>query len=307
MSTELMTLENTEVPAYILNPELAKQANAEAAAGISTGYAARIKLSGKQFSLVDGNGDETPVLPASMVAAPDGNLYMPIIVLRAKSDIQKALYLSAYNPGEEGKAPDCFSNDGVVPDPSAPAKQCDSCAACPMNAYGSGKDQAGNPTKGKACSDSKILAVFVPKNGVHKFKIPPASLKNWGLYVKQLSDRGIPVGNVKTLVAFDLTASYPILKFTFGGFVAENLLPKLADMAQGSDSESIVNDTITASASAPQLTAPAQAATPAPQAAPAPPVVPDDDLGLDEPTPQAAPAPQVAAPTDADLEAELGL
>ncbi|NOQ51049.1 MAG: hypothetical protein GQ578_02360 [Desulfuromonadaceae bacterium] len=304
MSNELMIPEGAEIPEYILNPELAKQANEDAAAGISTGYAARIKLNGKAFVLVDGNGNETPVLPGDMVLAPDGQNYMPIIVLRAKKEIQKAFYLEAYNPGEEGKAPDCFSNDGVSPDQTAPAKQCDSCAACPMNAFGSGKDQSGNATKGKACSDSKILAVFVPKIGVHKLKLPPASLQNWGLFVKQLTARGIPVGNIKTLVGFDTTAPHPVVTFQFGGFVQEGLLPKLADMAQSPEAEEIATDRITGQAKLPApAAAQTQSAIPTAQAQELP-----DDLGLGEvtsATPEATPVEEPkeepAPPTDEEL------
>ena len=310
MSNELVTLENADVPAYILNPELAKQMNEDAAAGISTGFAARIKLSAKTFVLVDGNSNETPVLPGDMVIAPDGMAYMPIIVLRAKKEIQKSFYLKAYNPNEDGQAPDCFSNDGITPDSSAPSKQSDSCATCPMNAWASGKDQNGNATKGKACSDSKILAVFVPKVGVHKLKLPPASLKNWGLYVKQLTARGIPVGNVKTLIGFDLKADYSILTFMFGGFIDEKLLPKLAEMAQSAEAEEIATDTITGQAqiAAPASKKPEPVKTVEVQA---------DDLGLDL-APAAKPDLKVvkeepvavdatAGPSDAELAAELGL
>jgi len=314
MANDLMIPEAAEVPAYILNPELAKLANEEAAAGISTGAPPRIKLAGKQFTLVDGSGNEIPVKPGDMFAGPDKNLYMPVIVLRAKKEIQKAWYAKKFNPNDENReAPDCFSNDGVRPDASCRAIQCDSCANCPMNAFGSGKDQNGNPTAGKACSDNKILAVFVPKAGVHKFKLPPASLKNWGIYVKNLTARGIPVGNVKTLLGFDLAATFPVVTFQFGGFVPENLIPKLAEMAQSLEAEEIVNEKIINSTHAPAA-APAPVQKPAAAAKPKAvekkpePVVVADDLGLgldievEEEVQQSA-----STPSDDELAAELGL
>lgn len=243
---DLVIPNKSEVPAYILKPEYARAVNEEASAGISTGMPARVKLSGKQFTLVDGNGEETPFPPAKLVAGPADVLYLPVIFLRAKKAIVKTWYASAFNPAEEGKAPDCFSNDGERPDPSALVPQCDVCAKCPQNAFGSGKDQAGNPTKGKACSDTKILAAFVPGFGVHSFKIPPASLKNFGLYVKQLSAAGIPLGAAKTLVAFDLVATFPVLVFKFGGFVPENTVGKLAELAMSLEVEEIVNNGVVA-------------------------------------------------------------
>lgn len=325
MAHELMIPDRAEVPAYILNPELAKQANEEALAGISTGFPPRIKLAGKQFSLVDGNGNETPYPPAKLVAGPDGNLYLPVIVLRAKAAIQKTFYLGKFNPNAEGQSPDCFSNDGVRPDPSATSPQCDICANCPKNAYGSGTDQNGNATNGKACSDNKILAVFVPSAGVHGFKLPPASLKNWGLYVKQLSNAGIPLGMVKTLVGFDLTATFPVLVFQFGGYVPSDTVEKLALMAQTSEVEDIVSSQIKATAKA--LPAPAPVAAPV---AVAPVQVDDLGLGLTPEPPakpkaapkakaaevvniptQAAQAPVQAAPavnvSDDQLRESLGL
>ncbi len=270
--TDLMIPEAAEVPAYIRDPEAAKIANEEAAAGISTGFPPRIKLAGKQFTLVDGNGDETPYPPAKMVPGPDGNVYFPVIILRAKKNLSKTWYAASYNPDAEAVAPDCFSNDSERPDTTALIPQSDSCAMCPMNAWGSGTDQDGNATKGKACADTKMLAAFVPNFGVHSFKIPPASLKNFGLYVKQLSNAGIPVGNVKTLVGFDLTATFPILVFRFGGYVGEQLLPMIAKLAASTEAEDAIGDTtVTPAAPAPhQIPAPVEAGQ----------EVADDDMGL---------------------------
>ena len=187
MSNALMIPEASEVPAYALNPELAKEMNADAASGISTGASARIKLSGKQFVLVDGNGGEKPVKAGEMTMAPDGNAYLPVAILRAKKDIQKAWYAAAFNPAEEGNAPDCFSNDGVSPDASVTNKQCENCAQCPQNAFGSGKDQNGNATKGKACSDNKILAVFC-KGAVYKLKLRQTRKATHSCYLCALID-----------------------------------------------------------------------------------------------------------------------
>lgn len=327
MANDLMIPDRAEVPAYILNPELAKQANDDAMAGISTGFPPRLKINGTKFATVDGGGEEVPYPQGKMISGPDDNLYLPLIVLRAKKELQKTWYAGAYNPKAEAQAPDCFSNDGVTPDPTASVKQCDLCANCPQNQYGTAKDAAGNPTNGKACSDSKILAVFIPNMGIHSFKVPPASLKNWALYVKNLSNAGIPLGVAKTLIGFDPTASFPVLVFKFGGYVPENTIEKLAAMAQSSEAEEIVNNQIKASAK-PTLPAPAaQAAKPVVAPAPAP--AAQDDLGLDTPPaekksagrPKKDPAPVVniapaqAAPAasaevvveDAELKDVLGI
>jgi len=244
---DLLIPDRTSIPSYILDPTLAKQANDEAAAGISTGMPPRLKLSGKQFTLVDSGGEETPFPAGKMVIGPDENAYLPMVVLRARKPLQKTWYATAFNPGEEGKSPDCFSTDGERPDPTSLAVQSDLCATCPHNQFGSGTDQNGNATKGKACADSKLLAIFIPGSRktetdpkVYQFKIPPASLKNFGLYVKQLSAAGIPLGTAQTLVGFDLTQTFPVVIFKFGGFLPEASLPKLAEMAALPETEDII-------------------------------------------------------------------
>ena len=256
---DLMIPDKSSIPSYILDPTLAKQANDEAAAGISTGMPPRLKLSGKQFTLVDSGGEETPFPAGKMVIGPDENAYLPMVVLRARKPLQKTWYATAFNPGEEGKSPDCFSVDGERPDQTSLAVQSDLCATCPHNQFGSGTDQNGNATKGKACADSKLLAVFIPGSRktetdpkAYMFKIPPASLKNFGMYVKQLSAAGIPLGTAKTLVAFDLAQTFPVVVFKFGGFLPQDTLTKLAEIAALPE----VEDIIAGMSSAPALPAP---------------------------------------------------
>jgi hypothetical protein len=260
----LVVPNKADVPAYILNPELARAQNEDAAAGISTGVPARIKANGKQFNLVDGNGEEKPYPPAKMVAGPDGNVYLRVIVLRAKKEISKTLYLKAYNPANPPEAPDCQSSDGIRPDAAVLTPQSDQCATCQFNAWGSGIDQNGAPTKGKRCADAKILAVVVPEYGVFELKIMPASLKNFGLYVKSLSGAGIPLGMAQTLIGFDMTASFPVYVFNFGGYVPEKSVAKLAELAQSPEVEEIVGRSAAAPRALPANPTPAPAHAPAP-------------------------------------------
>lgn len=248
MSYEIMIPDAADLPAHIINTELAKQANEDAVSGVSTGFPPRIKMGGKQFILVDGNGAENPIPMGKLFKGPDDNLYLKTVVLRAKKDLQKRWYATKFDPSKDGVAPDCFSNDGQRPDASIPEPQCDTCAACPMNAFGSGKNENGAATAGKSCTDNKMLAVFLPNQGTHELKITPASLKNWGMYVKALTSRGIPVGNVFTLVGFVSEASFPVLTFQYGGAIPESGVEKLAALATSPEAEEIINQRITFSA-----------------------------------------------------------
>jgi hypothetical protein len=318
MAHEIMIPDAAQLPAHIVNPELARQANEDAMANISTGMPPRIKMAGKTFMLVDGAGEETPVKAKQLVEGPDENMYLKTVVLRARKNLQKMWYAAKYDPNVEGQAPDCFSNDGEKPDSSIASPQSEVCANCPLNAYGSGTDANGNATGGKACSDNKILAVFLPNHGIHTLKITPASLKNWGLYVKKLNAAGIPVGNVFTLVGFDQTATFPVLTFQYGGPIPETAIAKLAEMAQSPEAEEVVSMRITAQAPATQASAKAEPKlTEAPKPAPAEveEPAPADDLGLgledtaspaqtQEQTPDPAAAETLS---DADIAAELGL
>lgn len=239
-NTDLMIPNKADVPAYVLDAEAARRANEEAAAGISTGYPARIKLSAKTFALVDGNGDEKSFPASKLFAGPDEQFYMPVVIIRAKAKLSKQFYISAYNPSLDGVQPDCFSLDAERPDASSPSQQSETCASCPQNAFGSGKDQQGNPSKGKACTDNKILAVFIPGFGIHALKVPPASLKNFGLYIKQLSAAGVPLGKVTTLIGFDPTQTFSVLIFKFGGYLPEASIPKVAELSASLEAEEIV-------------------------------------------------------------------
>lgn len=316
----LMIPDAAELPAYMINPELARQANEDAVFGVSTGYPPRIKMSGKQFVLVDGTGVETPIPGGKLFKGPDDNLYLKTVVVRAKKDLRKRWFATKFDPSKEGVMPDCFSNDGVRPDASIPTPQCDTCANCPNNAFGSGSNENGAATAGKACSDEKLIAVFLPGQGLYELKVTPASLKNWGLYVKALTSRGIPVGNVFTLVGFVPEATFPVLSFQYGGAVLEAGIAKLAALSTSPEAEEIVNQKMTfqakpqpaAQAAKPAAAKPAAAKPAAPKVVPpkvTPPVVEDDGLGLDDAPAGAATAStggQVEL-TDDEIAAELGL
>lgn len=335
MSYELIIPDNATVPAYaLLNGNgAAAAANEDAGFGISSGMPPRIKISAKTFALVNEAGEVTPIPPGKLTKGPDDNLYLQVIVLRAKRAFTKVWYAAAYNPNDdEHAAPDCMSTDGERPDAGVFSPQSELCATCPQNAFGTGTDQNGNPTKGKACTDNKILAVFVPSFGVHQLKLPPASLRNWGQYVRELTKRNFNVGAVITLVGFDLTSDFPQLVFQFGGFVPEKSLAKVAEYAQAPEVDNIINPMGLIGAPAPKaIAAPAPVVAPEVIEAPAEPppaakpkgrgrpaaAAPKEppppaaaapandglDLGLDEP-PMAS---QTAPPTDDELADALGL
>ena len=235
MSTDLVQIPK-DIPSFALAINEAKTLNADALQGISTGFPPSIRIKRNGFRIVDGNGDEINLKPNDLA----GGEYLDIVILAAKPGLNKVYYEAAYDPNQvEPSAPDCFSLDGVTPDKSVNKPVNPTCGTCPMNAFGSGRNAAGQPTKGKACADSKILAVF-RKGSVYSFKIPPASLKNFGLYVKNLTNRGVPLGNVITYVGFDEDADYSVLQFRVGAFIPESAKEALLTVSKSQEVADIV-------------------------------------------------------------------
>jgi hypothetical protein len=313
------------VPSYITQSNMAREMNADAAAGISTGFPPSIRIKNGKFRLVDGAGEETAIKAADLK---DGE-FLDMVVLRAKPGMNKVWYAKAYDPAAEASAPDCMSYDGIKPDSSAVSPQCETCAGCAQNAWGSGRNQSGQPTKGKACSDNKILAVLY-KGGVYQFKIPPASLKNWAVFVKNLSTRDCPLGAVIVYAGFDEESDFSILTFNIGGFVPEQAIPKLMTYIKSPEVDEII---VPVGQPAPAAQVAAPAPKPEPKKAAEPVVEVDDifgDTAMAEPEPEPEPevekpAPKKRAakkkpveevvveavesdvPSDADIAASLGL
>jgi hypothetical protein len=294
-----------QIPAHLMKPEF-MAVNTSISAGLPQGMFPMIGLKGTRF-VIKNEGEET-VLPQTSIG---------VVLLSAKSTLDKTYYAAKYDPNStEVKSPDCFSKDGIRPDASAVLRQAEACAGCPMNQFGSGMDQNGNPGKGKACSDTKMLAIFA-QGGVYGFRVPPASLKSLGQYIKVLTSRGIAATSCITIIGFDPHFSYPVLTFEFGGFLDPAQATAIIGKIHSSEVEAI-----TGTGGAPS--APVQNPLKLVSAAVEPEVVlvTADPFTVATPTPPPAtekvkvvkakttpPPAQVATvtPDDADLAAALGL
>ena len=215
-----------------------------------------IGLKGTRF-VVKSDGNET-ILPTVEIG---------VVLLGAKPNIIKSYYATAYDPNQtEFKAPDCSSDDGVKPKADSPLKQCESCAGCPQNQFGSGKDASGNPGKGKACSDRKLLAIYA-NNGIYGMSLPPASLKAFVHYVKETSKRGVDLSTAITVIGFDANFSYPVLTFGFGGFLGAEQCAKIDAFKVSPEVAEIIGGVATGEPAKQIEEKPVQAAVPDPFAA----------------------------------------
>ena len=226
MANAVVKYEIPAVPAHLMNRVI----NTSFLTGLPQGGGfPSIGISGTRFVRKE-DGESFPI----------NTMEIQVILITAKPNLDKTFYAGKYDPNStEIKSPDCQSRDGIRPTADSPLKQCESCAGCPQNQWGSGLDASGNPGKGKACKDAKTLAIFA-NNAVYGFKVPPASLKAFAHYVKETSRRGVDLSTAITVIGFDPQFSYPVLTFGFGGFLAAEQVAKIDALKDSQEVSDIV-------------------------------------------------------------------
>ena len=126
-------------------------------------------------------------------------------------------YEGAYNK-DEITPPACFAihpePKQLAPSANSPDKQCDDCASCPMNQFGSAPTGAG-----KACKNTRLLAVLPPdaddETEIWTLKVSPTAVKAFDGFVASVN-RAFqlpPVGVVVT-VGFSEAKDFPSLEFS---------------------------------------------------------------------------------------------
>ena len=223
-----------------------------------------ISIKGNRFH-VKRDGEKTIISrPKANPADPDepaSFIDMAVIALQRS----KTYYVDGYVEGSEEK-PDCFSNDGLIPDAQAKNIQCSSCALCPHNVWGTGKNDKGEATKGKACSDVLRLAVAIPAalDDPFMLRVPPASLKNFAAMAKTVSDKRIPLGAVVVRISFDTDVTGVMLFQAIGkmdntGYAKSKALATSSLVLAITGKSSIVSSGTPAATSAPAIAAPVSA------------------------------------------------
>jgi hypothetical protein len=282
----------------------------------------RLSIKGKVFRIVKDGNEE-----ALMKKGEDGELEpvssLNVVILKANKGLYKLYYAKKYNPNDdEPVAPDCYSFDGITPSPMAQHKQCETCAACPRNVWGSAITDQGNKTR--ECSDNKLLAVMATggvsnkldadnKFGqVFQLKVTPSALNrskedrqadpqspySWVEFVNMINEypigngesQGVPIRAVSTKLFFDSGAAHPQLRFKMQRFLTADEFDFAESRSDGEDVDLCISEQVQAAVA----TAPAKPALPAPKKAAA-----DDDDGLPvttEPTAATAAAPPADKP-----------
>lgn len=125
-----------------------------------------------------------------------------------------------WNRAAEDNIPECFSHDGRIGIRRDSGEE-HSCADCALNQWGSGEDEAGNPTKGKACKEMR--RIFLVIEGYHLpivVVLPPTSIKAFDRYESARLTQGIPDIARETIITLTLQHgakyTYAVANFRVG-------------------------------------------------------------------------------------------
>jgi len=241
------------IPQFNLPAEFAEQFSDLGADDLSSGVSAGfpvMSIRGAKWRISAG-GEETPIyINGTNDLAPS----VKVVLLRANQNLAKTFYAGQYVEGSD-TPPDCSSNDGIRPAADSPHPQCDNCAACPNNQWGSKISPSG--AKIKACADVRRMAILPADDLEYSpilLRVPGASLGDLAAYGKALKQRGIPYAAVVTKLSFDPDASYPKILFAFERVLSPDEMAQVAAKMADPSIEDVLGLSFR---SAPALAAPA--------------------------------------------------
>jgi hypothetical protein len=289
--SNITTFNPAQVPAFAQTGELSETAKALIGGALGS-TTKRISIKGGVFRLVSGGKE--------MASIEDRHL--DVIIVKAAPKVSRVFYASKYD-AENVSGPDCWSNDGELPDASAQNKQSDTCMSCKNNIAGSGQ---GNS---RACRYQQRLAVVLennPDGDILQLTLPATSIfgKEDGdkrplqAYVRHLALASPPVDveKIVTRMKFDMKSESPKLLFAPVRWLTADEYEITREQGASKEAASAVNMTV------------AQADGVKPKSAPLlagkPPVLEDDESETIAPPPKATKA-KAAPIAEADEEPEV--
>lgn len=233
--SNIIPFESGTLPAYLKNFK-SEDLNSDLASSAGGGFPV-ISIKGKVFAVVRG-GERTTMMNPKDPDSPATSI--EVVLVKANKGLSKVFYAKGYQEGSEAQKPDCFSNEGVKPDISVENPQSKQCATCTHNQWGSKIGDNGG--KGKACQDSKRMAIAAVGliNDPYLIRVPPASIKALSEYGSSLAKRGVDYSMVVTKVGFDVESPTPKLTFKAIGFLPEETYHEVKETAQGEVVQSIL-------------------------------------------------------------------
>jgi len=161
--------------------------------------------------IVPKNGIFRKVVGGEEMGKVKGNL--DVVIVNASPKVGRIFYAKQWSADAEPTAPDCFSNDGNVPDAGSTNPQSDRCDSCEQNIKGSGM---GNS---KACRYSRRIALTLVEDfgtslegSVYQMNLASKSLFGDSVgdnthpfesYTKYLANNGKSLDYVVTQLSFN--------------------------------------------------------------------------------------------------------
>jgi hypothetical protein len=237
---------------------------------------------------------------------------LDVIIVDWLTKPSRKFYATAYNKEAKPTLPDCWSNDGIVPEASAKNKQHTTCNGCPKDIKGSA------PNNKKACRYERRLAVLVagdPSGDIYQITIPGASVFSdndgnvYGFegYMKFLLASNEALDTVVTRLVYDAESDTAKIGFKPIRHLTE-MEVGFVDAAQDDPATARYINLTAAAVDGATAPAPKLALAAAPTVAPADPFADDDDEDDDvvEAAPVKRPAkPKAAAEAKPELAAVL--
>ena len=251
--SQMIPFQQAPMPAFMQQAAAAASINQLAATGTGGNAVDSISIEGGRFSIFKG-GQKVQTL---------GQLEMQVVIVHANPGVTKTYYDKPWNPGQDAEVPTCSSDDGVVPRADIQIPQCNNCAACPMNQFGS-KINPQTQAKSKTCTDKKSIAVVPPGNvagDMYRFQVPPASLADFGAFLRGLPN--VPYYAVVCEISFDTTATFPKVKFKPVSYVTEEQFAVIQRRHESDEAKAIAGVAGSVAMRAPAPQQPALAAPPA--------------------------------------------
>ena len=278
-----------QLPAHLRSVGISDTAKA-LAGGTQSGN--RLSIKGGVFRLVVDGKEITAI----------DDRHLDIVIVAAAPKVSRTFYLSAYD-ADNPTGPDCWSQDGTIPDPTSKAKQAASCAACPQNVKGSGQGDS------RACRYSQRVAVVLANDlegDVMQLSLPALSLfgkadgDNRPLqeYARWLTAQGIDPTMLVTRLRFDTKSESPKLFFKAMRWLEQDEFEICRAAGQSPDAIKAITmnpaqmDGVASTAApvaVPGNRPTAAAPAPAPVAAPAPAPAPAPAVDVEPPAPPPKP------------------
>jgi hypothetical protein len=215
--SEIIPFESGNLPTYLKNQNV-ENLNGDLISTVSTGFPV-VSIKGKIFAIVRG-GERTTMMNPKDPDSPATAI--EVVLLKGNKGVSKVYYAKGYQEGTEDQKPDCYSNEGVKPEDNSKNPQSKQCSTCAHNQWGSKIGDNGG--KGKACQDSKRLAIAAAGliNDPYLLRVPPASIKALSEYAAALQKRNLHYSQVVTKIAFEAEAATPKLTFKAMGYLPES-------------------------------------------------------------------------------------